>query len=701
VQNTFANHLYDADPGWLELLRAGMVSGGCYYSPPPNQETVGRWSPFSYTWRPSGATVTVILQQEAALGDSYFADIRLERLEPATCGGNAKGAPCTFPFRYKRVDYSSCTMADHTEPWCYVDAGVGSFGGKWGNCLCSDVYNWVVSSWGSCLPVHGSICGLAFQTRSVECISNTGRVMVDSACEGSKPVSELECFSPCAPMDIQLVPRGPANTSIDAFANASLAPTQAVQYFWTVSVWSPCRSLSAALCSASIQERTVECLSAAGVFAPSDIECGTKRPNRTQDCYTPCESTSQPTRSTPTPTLLPTFDDDMHVASNDSSKRCALSVFQASSFMSPNPNPQQGTTEFQFQITCGAASLAPTSDWRVLCASSNIASPCCSGGGKFQFAADQEEPKSGFLLEPATVGDTITCTGASGNVTATGACSFELHGLVSVCSPLPLKPSAEVTAVAPSFLTESHDLTVVIALGSVVGAIVVLLCAAVLYGKFVRKASVHVATTNNAIAVQPRQFVAVAGEPVTVAAAEPVTAIPVAIHITSGIPVAEPMIFRRYTSATEFEMYELAGPSYGPPGRRLATPEPAPGMPSRPGSADALSGTSKEERKQVDRPGTAESPFGNLITRPGAAEWNNHAADARTGARTPEATKQVARPGTAEYRPGTRPSTADSGMGGSGSRISPSSQNTPCAWTEHDFLAITPPVGRWLPDSGS
>jgi len=50
-----------------------------------------------------------------------------------TCGGNAGGAGCTFPFTYQGVTYSECSMANHHQLWCSLDA---QYSGRWGNCEC-------------------------------------------------------------------------------------------------------------------------------------------------------------------------------------------------------------------------------------------------------------------------------------------------------------------------------------------------------------------------------------------------------------------------------------------------------------------------------------------------------------------------------------------------------------------------------------
>ena len=42
----------------------------------------------------------------------------------STCGGNAQGAPCTFPFEYEGSSYSACTSADLGELWCRTDSPI-------------------------------------------------------------------------------------------------------------------------------------------------------------------------------------------------------------------------------------------------------------------------------------------------------------------------------------------------------------------------------------------------------------------------------------------------------------------------------------------------------------------------------------------------------------------------------------------------
>merc|ERR1719387_818068 len=49
----------------------------------------------------------------------------------STCGGDADGAACAFPFTYGGTEYEQCTSKDHHEPWCMTTTP-----GKWGNCDC-------------------------------------------------------------------------------------------------------------------------------------------------------------------------------------------------------------------------------------------------------------------------------------------------------------------------------------------------------------------------------------------------------------------------------------------------------------------------------------------------------------------------------------------------------------------------------------
>jgi len=58
-----------------------------------------------------------------------------------TCGGNGKGAPCIFPFKYKGENgethtYTACTEEDHPgEPWCATSYVSGTtFADDWGQC---------------------------------------------------------------------------------------------------------------------------------------------------------------------------------------------------------------------------------------------------------------------------------------------------------------------------------------------------------------------------------------------------------------------------------------------------------------------------------------------------------------------------------------------------------------------------------------
>ena len=50
-----------------------------------------------------------------------------------TFGGNAGGANCVFPFRYKGKMYSDCTKANHNKLWCATTPNYDK-DKKWGNC---------------------------------------------------------------------------------------------------------------------------------------------------------------------------------------------------------------------------------------------------------------------------------------------------------------------------------------------------------------------------------------------------------------------------------------------------------------------------------------------------------------------------------------------------------------------------------------
>merc|ERR1719253_63732 len=58
-----------------------------------------------------------------------------ERASKATCGGDAGGAPCLFPFTYNGKEYTECTTIDSGDrglPWCFTDPR-----NKWGTCTCT------------------------------------------------------------------------------------------------------------------------------------------------------------------------------------------------------------------------------------------------------------------------------------------------------------------------------------------------------------------------------------------------------------------------------------------------------------------------------------------------------------------------------------------------------------------------------------
>jgi len=52
-----------------------------------------------------------------------------------TKGGDAKGAPCMFPFIYLKKTYNECTSYGHDRPWCFTNEKGDEGGFKWGNCV--------------------------------------------------------------------------------------------------------------------------------------------------------------------------------------------------------------------------------------------------------------------------------------------------------------------------------------------------------------------------------------------------------------------------------------------------------------------------------------------------------------------------------------------------------------------------------------
>jgi len=65
-------------------------------------------------------------------GAHHNLDLYIKQAQHPTCGGNAGGASCKFPFTYHGKTYNSCTSVNHDQPWCYTTNA-----GKWGNCNCS------------------------------------------------------------------------------------------------------------------------------------------------------------------------------------------------------------------------------------------------------------------------------------------------------------------------------------------------------------------------------------------------------------------------------------------------------------------------------------------------------------------------------------------------------------------------------------
>jgi hypothetical protein len=65
-----------------------------------------------------------------------------------TCGGNGRGAPCKFPFRFDKTQYNSCTTNAGNgrvqEAWCatnyYEDGSRDIQAKKWGKCECTKAH---------------------------------------------------------------------------------------------------------------------------------------------------------------------------------------------------------------------------------------------------------------------------------------------------------------------------------------------------------------------------------------------------------------------------------------------------------------------------------------------------------------------------------------------------------------------------------
>ena len=50
-----------------------------------------------------------------------------------TFGGNARGAPCVFPFFYKGNRYTQCIYVNHDQLWCATSTFY-DIDRRWGNC---------------------------------------------------------------------------------------------------------------------------------------------------------------------------------------------------------------------------------------------------------------------------------------------------------------------------------------------------------------------------------------------------------------------------------------------------------------------------------------------------------------------------------------------------------------------------------------
>ena len=65
----------------------------------------------------------------------FFCFVKNSSPGPGTCGGNAEGADCVFPFKYKSKTYHACTTVDRDQPWCATKQDYW-YHKQWGNCNC-------------------------------------------------------------------------------------------------------------------------------------------------------------------------------------------------------------------------------------------------------------------------------------------------------------------------------------------------------------------------------------------------------------------------------------------------------------------------------------------------------------------------------------------------------------------------------------
>jgi prolyl-tRNA editing enzyme YbaK/EbsC (Cys-tRNA(Pro) deacylase) len=83
-------------------------------------------------WKPLEQADSQALQRR--LARAVHPKVKRRRLASnSTCGGNAGGKACHFPFTYKGKAYQECTMADNNQPWCATTDDGASI---WGNCNC-------------------------------------------------------------------------------------------------------------------------------------------------------------------------------------------------------------------------------------------------------------------------------------------------------------------------------------------------------------------------------------------------------------------------------------------------------------------------------------------------------------------------------------------------------------------------------------
>ena len=115
-----------------------------------------------------------------------------------TGGGTAGGAPCSFPFLHKGLEYYEPTSANSDRPWCFT-----SRPDKWGytDVLGQDSLGvrWELGEFSDCT----ASCGGGLRTRSVECRNTTsGEVVGSHFCgapaQAQETCNEHSCAEGCA-----------------------------------------------------------------------------------------------------------------------------------------------------------------------------------------------------------------------------------------------------------------------------------------------------------------------------------------------------------------------------------------------------------------------------------------------------------------------------------------------------------------------